>query len=535
MSSTLIRGAFILTLGSVFSKILGLVYVIPFNMLLGEEGVGLYAYAYIPYTIFMSIATAGIPLAVSKIISKYNTIGQYSVSQRIFKSSFKIMMMTGVLAFLVMFSTAPLLAEFGSYGENGFSSEDLTTVIRSVSFALILVPAMSMIRGYFQGHQVMSPTAVSQVVEQVVRIIFLLSGALVVLKIIGGKLVTAVSVATFAAAIGSIGSMIVLLIYLKKQIPYFKQLADKDWDKSGTSTVQVQKEIFYSSIPFVVVGIAMPLFQFIDNLTFSRGMVSIGLDGIVKSAFGILNFNTQKLVVIPMTLATAFSTALIPAVTSSYANGNMEIFRRELDKAFQIVLFITIPAVIGISVLAGPIYTVFYGHNQLGTEILAIYAPAAILFAVISISASVLQGINMQKMTVISLLMGLLTKFILNIPLIKIFETAGAVYATTLGYLVACLLNLFFIQNCTDYKYTVVVKRCLLMFIFTVVMAGAVTGAESVLSMVVDPESRWQSLLVIMVCVTFGGVIYGLLALKSNLAKMLFGRRIHLLREKLNM
>lgn len=535
MSSTLIKGAFILTLGSVLSKILGLLYVIPFNMLLGGEGVGLYAYAYIPYTIFMSIATAGIPLAVSKVISKYNALGQYSVSQRIFKSSFKIMIITGVLAFLAMFSAAPFLAEFGSYGNKGFSSEDLTTVIRAVSFALILVPAMSIIRGFFQGHEDMRPTAVSQVVEQIVRIIFLLSGAFVVLKIFGGKLVTAVSVATFAAAIGAIGSTIVLLIYLNKQMPYLKQLAAKDQNKAGTSMAEIQREIFFSSIPFVVVGIAMPLFQFIDNLTFSRAMASIGLDDIVKSAFGILNFNTQKLVVIPMTLATAFSMALIPAVTSSYASGNMEKFRRELDRAFQIVLFITIPAVIGISILAGPIYTVFYGHNPLGTEILAIYAPAAILFAVFSISAAVLQGINMQKMTVLSLSMGLLTKLILNIPLIKIFETAGAVYATTLGYLIACLLNLFFIYYSTEYRYTVVLKRSLLMFIFTAIMAGIVFGAESVLAMLVDPESRFQSILVIAVCVTVGGAIYGLLALKSNLAKMLFGRRINVLREKLQM
>ncbi|MBD8004625.1 putative polysaccharide biosynthesis protein [Bacillus norwichensis] len=534
MSSKLIKGAMILTLGSVLSKILGLLYVIPLNTLLGKDGVSLYAYAYVPYTIFMSIATAGIPLAVSKIIAKYNSVGQYSVSQRIFKLSFKIMLITGVLSFFVMFATAPFLAEFGSFGKKGLSKEDLTTVIRAVSFALILVPAMSIIRGFFQGHEDMKPTAVSQVVEQIVRIIFLLSGAFVVLIIFEGKLVTAVSLATFAATIGAIASMIILVIYLNKQIPFLKQLADKDQNKMESSMADIQKEIFLSSIPFVVVGIAMPLFQFVDNLTFSRAMASIGLDDIVKSAFGILNFNTQKLVVIPMTLATAFSMSLIPALTSSYASGNMEKFCYELDKAFQIVLFITIPAVIGISILAGPIYTVFYGSNPLGTEILAIYAPAAILFAIFSISAAVLQGINMQKMTVLSLSLGLLTKCILNISLIKTFETAGAVYATTLGYLVACLLNLFFIYYSTEYKYTVVVKRSLLMFIFTAIMAGAVFGAESVLSTVMDPESRWQSILIIVICVSVGVGIYGLLALKSNLANMLFGRRIHLLREKLN-
>ncbi|PLT32231.1 polysaccharide biosynthesis protein [Bacillus sp. V5-8f] len=535
MFSKLLKGAFILTLGSVLSKVLGLLYVIPFDALLGEDGAGLYSFSYIPYTIFISLATAGMPLAVSKTVSKYNAIEEYAVSQRLFRSSLKVMIVTGFLAFLAMYAIAPGLAQLGTDGDMKFSAEEVTTVIRAVSFALILVPAMSIIRGFFQGHQDMKPTAVSQVIEQLVRIIFLLSGAYVVLKIMDGDLVTAVSVATFAATVGAIGGLAVLLLYWKKQKPYLKELLAADKGTMEISLVEIYKEIFVSSIPFIMVGIAMPLFQFVDNLTFSKAMASIGLEKIAASAFGILNFNTQKLVVIPMTLATAFSMALLPSVTGAFAGGNMDSFRRQLDQAFQILLFITIPAVIGMSILAGPIYTAFYGHNELGADILAAYAPTAILFALFSVSAAVLQGINEQKFTVLSLLVGLLIKLSLNIPLIKLFETAGSVYATTLGYLAACLLNLAFIHYFTGYSFKLVIKRVILMFMFAGAMALVVWGMEALLTHVLNPRGWWQAIVISVICALFGGVVYALLSLKSKLAHKLFGSRIERIQKRLNL
>ena len=194
MSSKLLRGTFILTLGTMISKALGLFYVIPFNMIVGKEGTILYQYSYVAYTIVISIATAGIPLAVSKFISKYNAMGEYGVSRRLFKSGLLVMTCTGVVCFLAMYFLAPFLAEINIPEDDLDSSvKDVTTVIRAVSFAVIVVPVMSLIRGFFQGHESMGPSAVSQVVEQIVRIIFMLAGAAAVLYVFKGDIVTAVS------------------------------------------------------------------------------------------------------------------------------------------------------------------------------------------------------------------------------------------------------------------------------------------------------------------------------------------------------
>lgn len=520
----------------VLSKVLGLLYVIPFDALVGAKGAYLYQFAYIPYTLFISLATGGLPLAVSKFVSKYNAMGEYALGQKLFKSGLKIMLASGFLAFLLLYISAPAIAGVVPVtNEQSVSTGEITTVIRAVSFALILVPFMSLIRGYFQGHQSMGPTAVSQVVEQLVRIIVLLGGIFVVLKVMDGDLVTAISVATFAATVGAAGGLAVLLLYWKRRKSYLDQLLLEDKGTLDYSLKDIYKEILISSIPFVFVGIAMPLFQVVDTLTFTRAMVSIGLADISETALGLLNVQTQKLVIIPMTLATAFSMSIVPTVTKAFVEDKMETFSNQLNQAFQILLFLTIPAIVGMSLLAEPVYSAFYNYDPLGVSILQTYAPTAIFFTLFSITAAVLQGINQQKFTVLSLLVGILLKLSLNIPLIKLFETEGSIYATTLGYLAACLINMYVITYFTGYRYKLVIRRTLLMSVFTFIMAIVVFSVQSLLTLGLNPEARFQAILITAICAIAGAAVYLILALKSRLAHRLFGNRIEKLQRKLKL
>lgn len=535
MSSKFLKGAFILTFGSILSKVLGLFYVIPFEAMVGKTGGALYQYGYIPYSIFLSFATAGMPLAVSKFISKYNALEEYAVGRKLFRSSLLLMMLTGFLAFLTLYLVAPVYAGFVSVGTGALPVEDVTAVIRAVSFALIIVPFMSIIRGYLQGHEEMEPTAISMVVEQIVRIAFLLGGVFVVLKLMDGELVTAIAISTFAASVGAIGGLLVLLLSWKKRKPMLDELLLRDRGTVQIALPQIYKEILISSIPFIFVGIAMPLFQQVDSLTFTRAMVSIGLDEIAGDALGVLNVFAQKLVLIPMTLATGFSMALLPSVTKAFVSGDNTLFRQQLDQAFQILLFITIPAVVGMSVLADPLYTAFYSHDPLGTSVLQAYAPTAILFALFSVTAAVLQGINQQKFTVLSLLVGFLIKLSLNMPLIRLFETEGSIYATSLGFLAAVMINFFIISYFTGYNYKLVIRRTALISVFTAIMAVIVWGVEVGLSLFLNTENRWQSIVIVLMCIVMGGLFYAAVSLKSKLAHRLFGSRIETLQRKLKL
>lgn len=535
MSSKFLKGAFILTFGSILSKVLGLFYVIPFEAMVGSKGGALYQYGYVPYTIFLSFATAGMPLAVSKFISKYNALEEYAVGRKLFHSGLLLMLITGFLSYISLYSVAPFYAGFVSVGEDALPAEDVTTVIRAVSFALIIVPFMSMIRGYLQGHEEMEPSAISMVVEQIIRIAFLLGGVFVVLKLMKGELVTAISISTFAATVGAVGGLLVLLLAWRKRKSMFNELMLHDRGTVHISLPQIYKELLLSSIPFIFVGVAMPLFQQVDSLTFTRAMVSIGLDDIATDALGVLNVFAQKLVLIPMTLATGFSMALLPSVTKAYVREDFKMFSQQLDQAFQILLFLTIPAVIGMSVLADPVYSAFYRHNPLGTSVLQAYAPTAILFALFSVTASVLQGINQQKFTILSLLVGFLLKLSLNIPFIRLFETEGSIYATTVGFLAAVIINLVIISYFTGYRYKLVIRRTMLISMFTAIMSFIVWGLEMGLSLFLSTENRWQSIIIVLVCVVVGGLVYIAAALKSKLAHRLFGSRIESLQRKLRL
>lgn len=535
MSSKLLRGTFILTLGTFISKFLGLFYVIPFFALVGEEGTALYNYAYIPYTIFISIATGGIPASVSKFISKYNAIEEYEVGRKLFKTGLVLMGITGIISFLILYAAAPSLAgtvitdpEFLAH------KDDVTTVIRAVSFALIIIPLMSIIRGYFQGHQSMEPTAISQVVEQIVRIVFVLVGAFAVLHILNGTLVTAVSVSVFAAFIGGLGGLVVLLWYWYKKKPEYDALLLNDKRTVDISVKEIYKEILLYSIPFVLVGIANPLFQFIDQLTFNKTMVSIGYDfKDAEYAFSILNFQAQKLVIIPVSLATAFSLTLVPAVTRSFTEQDQQGLNRQLNQTFQVLMYLTLPATLGLSLLAEPFYTVFYAADGLGTEVLQAYAPIAILFALYAVTAAILQGIDAQKFNILSLLVGILIKLSLNIPLIKLMETKGAILATALGYGAAILINLFVIKAFSKYRYRLVFRRGMLIVIFTVIMYVVTMLVYRLLSMFLSPEVKWEALVMIIICAAVGAGIYFYLGLKTKLVNFLFGSRVDRILAKL--
>src|SRR5690606_2545910 len=157
---------------------------------------------------------------------------------------------------------------------------------------------------------------------------------------------------------------------------------------------------------------------------------------------GILNFTTHKLVIIPVSLATAFALTLVPMVTESFVKGERRVMFRQLDQTFQVLLFITIPAAIGLALLADPMYTMFYPYDEYGAQVLRTYAPVAILFSLYAVTAAILQGITKQRYTILSLLSGLLIKLALNMPLIKMYGTEGAVYATALGYTFSIVINL---------------------------------------------------------------------------------------------
>lgn len=428
--SNIVRGTMLLSGATFLSKFLGMIYVIPFHGMVGSSGGALFQAAYNPYQILISISTVGIPLAVSKFVSKYNTLEDYKTGMRMFKAGITLMAITGFLAFLAMFFSAELLAKWTLVGEDseGMTIADVTRVIRMVSFALLLIPAMSIVRGFFQGYESMGPTAVSQVMEQVVRIIFLLGSTFVVLKLFDGTISTAVSWATFSAFIGAMASAVVLWIYWKKRKPKIELEMKKQRYSYDIPTKDLFKELLRYAGPFVLVGLATPLYSLVDQFTLKRAMMAIGLADHFQISFATINFYAHKLIIIPVTIATGLSLAILPALTRTFTQGNRPLLYQQINQALQIVLALVIPAAVGLLMLSNVAYGSLFGLEDIDitAPLLAWYAPVALFFALFTVSSSILQGINQQRFAVVSLSAGLLLKVLFNIQLIHMFEIGRA-------------------------------------------------------------------------------------------------------------
>ncbi|PAE06216.1 cell division protein [Terribacillus saccharophilus] len=533
--STMIRGTLLLTAATFLSKLLGIIYVIPFNALVGASGGALFNFAYTPYNILISISTIGIPLGVSKFVSKYNGLGDYRTSQRVFKTGFTIMGVTGVAAFLIMYFGADLIAQWSvGDGKSGFTTDTVAYVIKLVSFANLIIPAMSIVRGFFQGNQSMGPSAISTVVEQIARIVFLLLSVYLALHAFNQNIAVAVGYATFAAFVGALASCAVLYVYWRARKPHLEQrMIQQTVRPAAMSDKTIIKELLSYAGPFVVTGIATSLYQFIDQFTMPRALEAIGQGNVAVDIFGVINFYGQKIITIPMTLSIGLSLAAVPAITRAFFSDDRKLYLQQINQSLQIVLFLIFPASIGIALLGSEAYTAFYGteavlNPDIGAGTLMVwYAPVALLFALFTTTSSILQGINEQRFSVISLTAGLLVKIFFNIPLIHAFGAEGAIFGTALAVGIATVLNFLKMKHVLKFPVRQLAKRTILIVIFTAIMSAVVLLTKYLLGFAITfRDGQIASAVIILVCAVVGGAVYMILSYKSTLLERVLGNRI---------
>lgn len=532
--SRFLRGTLLLTSATLISKILGFIYVVPFTILVGTQGYILYEYAYKPYTIMLSVATMGVPLAVSKFISKYNALGDYQTGRRLFRSGLVFMTLTGIVAWLCLFLSAPHIASLltDEQATGGNSLQEIVFVIRMVSFALLIVPVMSLMRGYFQGFESMGPTAVSQVVEQIVRIAFILIGSLIVLKVLGGTVSAAVGLATFAAFIGALGGLAVLLLYWSRRRHALNARLRESIERGPRiPLVSMYKELIAYAVPFVIVGLAIPLYQTTDTYMINSALTSIGYTHVEAEGVNSAVNLAQKLILIPVSLATAFSISLIPVITKSYASKDYLTLHRQITLTFKVLLFVTVPAAIGLSLLAYPAYITLFGLNnnhELGGFVLQWYAPTAILFALFSVTAVMLQGINRQRAVVVGLIGGLLIKLSLNYSFIQHFQELGAVLTTNIGYLFSIGFNCWVLHRFVYYRYRKLLRPLIRIAVSVTAMVLLVWGTRHLLhSFTSDVFNLYgQSVVQLLLCSVMGVLSYAWIGGRLGLLREALGHRV---------
>ena len=456
------EGAIVATLGIVIVKIIGLIYVIPFNAIIGEQGGALYGYGYNIYMLFLSISSAGFPFAISKMTSEYLALNDSGAVVKTYKIAKKFIMIISLIAFLILFIFANPIAHFIIGSQTGGNSySDIAFVIRMVSFAILIVPFLSVTKGFLQGHKYITPTSVSQIIEQIVRVAVILLGSYLALNVFNLGLKNAVGISVFAAFVGGFFAFVYLRIKIKKN-----NLLDKEKDTTKTTNKEIMNKLIKYSIPFIIISIIYNLYGTTDMILISRTMNDIlHIDGnVTESVISIFTTWGTKINNILLAITGGLTTSLIPNVVTSYTKGDKKDLDNKFNKAIKCVLLVVVPLTIFLSLLSDSFWTLFYGQSTYGPAVYKVMVYYALFGGTYSIIVNILQGINKYKLVIVGILMGLMFNVIFDVPFIILFNNLGlipcwgAVVAGCLGYSISMSMILFVlnIKYNFNYKETIV-------------------------------------------------------------------------------
>ncbi len=527
--NSFMQGAFIATLGIVLSKILGIIYVIPFYAIIGAQGGALYGYGYSIYSIFLGISQAGIPLAISKIVSEYNVLGYYEAKRRTFKLGKKVLALLGVISFIIMFIFAkPLALLIIGNIKGGNTVNDVTFVIRVISTAVLVVPFLSIYRGYLQGHKYITPTSISQVLEQIVRVTIIVGGSFLTLKVFNLSLTNAVGVAVFAATIGALCSYFYLFLKVKKNsVELEKETLKVNQPKIADKEI-IRKIIIYA-LPFIMIDVFKSLINSVDVFMLVKVLVN-GIGYTANEAEAVMSVVStwgQKINMIVASVATGLMVSLIPNLTASFVKKDMVDVNLKINQTLQWLLFFTIPMTFGLSVLAKPVWTVFYGVSDFGPSVYKYYVFVALATTLFTASVTILQLLKEYKRVFLCLLAGLLTNALFNIPLLYTFNAMkfpayyGSTTSTILGYGVCSYMALSYIHKKYHISYEDTLKKVLNIILITMCMVVVLVGLRYFVPF--TSTNRLFNILYILLYATVGLIIYFTIMFKSKLIYSIFG------------
>lgn len=435
------KGAAVLGGAAVISKLLGTLQKIPLQNIAGDEAYGIYTAVYPFYILILFLATAGFPIAVSTFVTENLVKGNILAARQVLKVAIILLTISGLLGFVLLFFGAAIIADW-------IGNEETMPAIQSVSFALLFVPVMTALRGYFQGSRDMIPTAVSQVVEQFFRV-----GTMIIVLILFASWTISASWiaagATFGAVTGAVAGLLVMLHYWRRH----ERLQEQGWRETQAANAH-KKEAFSSlarrmllfAIPVCLGAIAVPLMSIVDTFTLPRLLQQPGMSDLdVMTEFGIYARGLPLVQMVAM-LVSAISVALVPAIAEARASNNWRSVQQRSELAIRLTWIVGVAASVGLAITALPVNIMLY-ENTKGTMAIAIVAFTAMFSTVNITTTSVLQGIGAVTIPAIHLLIATLAKVLLNVLLVPLWGIHGAAFAAVLAFAIATILNVIVIRR----------------------------------------------------------------------------------------
>lgn len=497
-AGSFLQGTLILTIAGMVVKIIGSLNWIILSRVLGGEGIGLYQMAFPIYLLALSLSSAGIPVAISIITAEKIALQDYRGANRVFIVSLGLLTVSGLILSILVYFGAGWLIEEGIIRDGR-----AYPAILALAPAIFLVTLLSSFRGYLQGWQMMTPTAVSQIVEQLFRVGTMLVFAALLLP---QGIEYAAGGASLGAGFGAAAGLTVLIYYyfrLQRKLP----AADQRQTITAESSASLIRRMLYLALPVSLSSLMLPLVSNLDLFIVPLRLEEAGYT--VEQAtehFGYLTGMAVPLVNLATLLTAALSTALVPAMATAGSSGNEQLARQKIGSAIRLTNLVTIPAAVGLAILATPVAAAVYHAPQAGA-VVQVVAAGVYMLGIHQVTTGILQGMGHTALPLINMGIAAVVKVILNWQLVALpsFGILGAGWATNADFGVAALLNLIFVYRYS--RFSISLKGMLKILAATAVMGVFLFIVNELVI------GQMSALLAILVDISVAVVVYGILLL----------------------
>ncbi|HGK0853768.1 TPA: oligosaccharide flippase family protein [Streptococcus pneumoniae] len=516
----MLRGTAWLTASNFISRLLGAVYIIPWYIWMGAYAAkanGLFTMGYNIYAWFLLVSTAGIPVAVAKQVAKYNTMREEEHSFALIRSFLGFMTELGLVFALVLYVFAPWLADLSGVGK------DLIPIMQSLAWGVLIFPSMSVIRGFFQGMNNLKPYAMSQIAEQVIRVIWMLLATFIIMKLGSGDYLAAVTQSTFAAFVGMVASFAVLIYFLAQEGSLKRVFETGDKINSKRLLVDTIKE----AIPFILTGSAIQLFQILDQLTFINSMswfTNYSNEDLVVM-FSYFSANPNKITMILISVGVSIGSVGLPLLTENYVKGDLKAASRLVQDSLTLLFMFLLPATVGVVMVGEPLYTVFYGKpDSLALGLFVFAVLQSIILGLYMVLSPMLQAMFRNRKAVLYFIYGSIAKLVLQLPTIALFHSYGPLISTTIALIIPNVLMYRDICKVTGVKRKVILKRTILISLLTLVMFLLIGTIQWLLGFFFQPSGRLWSFFYVALVGAMGGGLYMVMSLRTYLLDKVIGK-----------
>lgn len=453
--NNLLRQGTILAVAGIVVRIIGMVYRIPLANIIGDEGNGVYSVAFNVYNIALILSSYGLPMAVSKMVAASLTKKEFRSTRRIFVYSLLFACCSGGLAALVIFFGADWLAD---YVYTGYAGIELP--LRVLAPTIFIVALLGVVRGFFQGHGNMVPTAVSQVFEQIVNAVVSITAALLLVNAHAGSVnITGYGAmgATFGTCFGALAGLICVVCWYFAGRRAFMAQVNSCTLASRESGAQICKMILFTAVPIILGQTFYQISAVFDDILFGNLMAAKGFSSeVISGKSGVYNSIYVLMISIPMGIASALASSALPSIVHSFTRQDMNEVKQKIHSVIKFNMMIAIPSAVGLMLIGEPIVRLIFPRLDYvtGGVMLRIGGPAVVFYALSTVSSSILQALDKMKKPVVHSAVSLVLHLVLVSVLIY-FTDMGA-YALVIGYMtfpvIVGILNMIEIGRTIGYR-----------------------------------------------------------------------------------